>query len=235
MINKWFLFILTFMMTTCTNAAFQASYIKFDFLPDANARKAVWANAIDKGFIVKDWKGVREYPFLKTSFKCLWSDSFLYFLFVAPFDKITVDSNLVSDKSDDCGNIWNYDVVELFISDNSRIKTYFEFVISPLGQHIDISHTKNWLSQRKSLASYDSGWQSAVRLDEQNKLWITEFRIPLKSISTSENKSEKVFKFNAYRCSGRDTDRAYLAMYATHTPMPNFHVPERFDVLILLK
>jgi hypothetical protein len=235
MINKWFLFIFIFMMTTCTNAAFHASYIKSDFFPDANASKAVWANVIDEGFIVKDWKGEREYPFLKTSFKCLWSDSFLYFLFVAPFDKITVDQNVVPDKSGDCWNIWDHDVVELFISDNSKIKTYFEFVISPLGQHIDISHTKNWLGQRKSFAGYTSGWQSAVRLDEQKKLWITEFRIPLKAINTSKSRSENVFKFNAYRCNGCDPDRAYLALYATYTPMPNFHVPERFEVLMLLK
>lgn len=208
-------------------------YIEQDFIPDANENKEVWTKALTCEYIVHDWQGNEAYPFIKTKVNSLWSDEYIYFIYTAPFEKLTVDKSIQPDSNGDCWGIWNFDVVEIFIGDGPDKKKYKEFVLSPIGQKIDIIHNKNLKKEDSYDTDWNSGWQSAVKVDKENKIWITEFRIPLKKLRSEQNSNK--FHFNLFRCEGAGEDRKYLALNPTLTSRPNFHVSEKFGILELKK
>lgn len=208
----------------------QSYYIKQDFFPDANSTKEVWKNALTCQKIIKNWKGNKSYPNLKAEVKSLWSENYLYFLFVTNFDSLTVDAFLKEKGKPIC----SLDVIEIFISDNPDIKKYYEFQVSPLGQKADIFQGIG--TPRIFNPNWNSNWDVAVKVDEATKTWTSEIRIPFKAISRDKVFEGKSFNFNAFRCSGSHSqkNRTYMAMNPTETDLPNFHVPDKFGKLILI-
>jgi len=208
--------------------------IENDFVPDGDGTKAVWMQALSHQTIISDWQGKTTYPMLKTTVKSLWSDHYIYFIYIASFEELTLDPSIKPDENGDCWEIWNSDVVEIFIGDGPDRKRYKEFVISPIDQKIDIRHNKNLEQGKSSDPAWDSGWEAAVSVDRKTKVWVTEFRIPLEKLSTTLSVEDKKFHFNVFRCEGAGADRKYLSMNATLTSKPSFHVPERFGELTLV-
>lgn len=228
---------LFFILAGCFNIALsddmKSYYIKSDFIPDANISKAVWSNAKSEATIIKDWKGTKDYPQYKTTVKSLWSDSFLYIIFKAPFDKLSTNESIKVNEHGDSFGIWKHDVVELFITENPDIRRYYEFNVSPIGQKIDISHDKS-----KPEPNYDPNWSSdwkvAVKLDKAAKIWVTEMRIPFSSITQLNAIPGRKLRFNLFRCVGNRPETIFLAMNPTFTETPKFHVPDKFGTLELI-
>ena len=233
--RKFFVFLLILLFSSVSLANLQSNYIAKDFEPDANEKKPQWKIAYDEVSILADWQAKNEFPALETHVKSLWSDTYIYFLYIAPFDILTLDGNIKADENGDCWGIWNFDVVEIFIGDNPDIKKYFEFVISPINQKIDVKHNKNKSKEESFDTTWNSNWQTAVKIDNVKKIWIAEFRIPLSAISTEKIENEKKFRFNLFRCHNKEPNRQYLAMNPTFTVRPSFHVPKKFGILQLTK
>jgi hypothetical protein len=75
--------------------------------------------------------------------------------------------------------------------------------------------------------SWDSGFESRVRVDGKGKVWTCEMRIPLKALSESKPLAGTRWRLNLYRC-----DRANQAFLAWSPTLENtFHSPERFGIL----
>lgn len=230
--HKFFLFFIIVLFSSISLANLQSNYISKNFEPDANEKKEQWKIAFDEVSIISDWQA-NDYPAIETRVKSVWSDEYIYFLYIASFDTLTLDENIKPDENGDCWGIWNFDVVEVFIGDNPNIKKYFEFVISPLNQKIDVKHNKNKSKEESFDTIWNSNWQTAVKIDDNRKIWIAEFRIPFSAISTEKIENNKKFRFNLFRCHDKDPNRKYLAMNATFTDRPSFHVPEKFGILEL--
>jgi hypothetical protein len=79
-------------------------------------------------------------------------------------------------------------------------------------------------------ADLKSGLEHSVFLDKASHTWTAEIAIPLKSL-TPKFDPAKEWKVNFFRVEGKQEPRSYFAWQATHTPQPNFHVPEVFGVL----
>ncbi len=229
---------LTNFITSCTAEdkmiTVNSYHITEDFTPDAQPEKAVWQNAKSSYTIDTDWQGKEKSPELTTTVKSLWSDTYLYLLYEAKFDVLAVNKEIQPDENDDCYNIWNYDVAEIFIGDNPDIKKYFEFVVSPINQKIDICHDRNLPGSEGADLPWSSGWSIACKIDEEKKIWYAEFRIPLKAISVQPIAAGKEYRANLFRCAHDTGDRKYLALNPTHTDRPNYHVPEKFGRLKLV-
>ena len=69
---------------------------------------------------------------LQTQFKVLYSDSGIYFLYRCEDEKLT--ATMTSDFMD----LWNEDVVEVFLWPDEQFPIYFEYEISPLNYELPI-------------------------------------------------------------------------------------------------
>jgi hypothetical protein len=74
---------------------------------------------------------------------------------------------------------------------------------------------------------WSSGFESAVHVDEANKLWTCELRIPLTALADQQPKPGQLWRVNLYRAD--QANGAFLAFRPTLTD--TFHTPERFGVL----
>ena len=54
--------------------------------------------------------------------------------------------------------------------------------------------------------------------------------IPVKAI-TAQFDPATIWRANFYRVEGKFEPRNYMAWQPTHTPLPNFHVPQKFGTL----
>lgn len=217
--------------TACTQTAVRAVQIDHDFMLDANPDKALWRPA-DEVVIDRSWDGGERYPDYATRVKLLWSDTNLYLLFVAACDEPVIDRGIDPDDKGDYWGIWEKDVVEVFIAGSRHKHTYYEFVVSPINQRIDLSHRTLPRGEKESDPGYTSGWETAAAVNRTAGVYTVEMRIPLWAIGV-EPKAGEVCQFNLFRCAGTEPDRIYLAMNPTFTVVPNFHVRRYFSELIL--
>lgn len=74
--------------------------------------------------------GLKTYS---TKAKALYSETGIYFLFVCEDKKIT--ASMQADFLD----LWNEDVIELFMQPDSAVPAYFEYELSPLNYELPIS------------------------------------------------------------------------------------------------
>ncbi len=127
--------------------------------------------------------------------------------------------------------LWDRDVCEVFIApDPENPWRYFEFEAAPTGEWVDLGITLT-PSGRETAWDFQSGFTTAARLD-QERLFVG-MRIPWsEAIPKPENGEE--WRVNLFRCAGPEAPERYLAWRPTHTPEPNFHVPEAFGSLRFL-
>jgi len=116
------------------------------------------------------------------------------------------------------------DVVEAFIgSDLDHIQRYTEFEIAPTNEKLDLI-----LNLPDRDFDWESGFESAIKTNEQARVWTAEVRIPLSKLSSSKPEPGTRWRLNLYRC-----DRANNAFLAWNpTLQGSFHAPERFGTLL---
>ena len=124
--------------------------------------------------------------------------------------------------------LWDRDVCEIFIAPDPRnMSRYFEFEAAPTGEWIDLGITHTPIG-RETDWDFESGITTAARL-EGDRLFVS-MRIPW-SEAIPKPEAGEVWRVNLFRCVGPEAPERYLAWRPTHTPEPNFHVPEAFGSL----
>lgn len=198
----------------------KAAKINLDFKPDGDLGEALWqkARAVHVEYQLQDYAARPE---IATDVRVLWSDEFLYLGYESPFTELTVFSpaNLNAERF----GLWDRDVVEAFIgSDVADPKHYFEFEVSPNGEQLDLE-----LGGRTKGLDWNTGFESAVKVNEQKKVWMVEMRIPLKALSASKPAAGTRWRLNLYR-----HDLAHKTFLAwSPTLVPTAHTPEKFGIL----
>ena len=190
-----------------------------DFALDGDLSKQTWASA---ELIAMDYESKTSVarPEFSTTVRALWSDRFLYLAYECPFTRLTVFEPI---QEKERFGLWERDVVEAFIgSDTNDIKRYTEYEVSPSNERLDV---------KIALPKYDfewtSGFESATRVDEKQKRWTAEMRIPIGALSEAKPQPGTKWRINLYRCDY--ANKAFLAFHPVLTG--SFHTPERFGVL----
>jgi alpha-galactosidase len=189
---------------------------------DAAHPDSAWQTAAPIEFC-SDWQGLHPDSDLLTRVLALWSPDRIFLRFECHYRDLHVFDD--SDPSGRRDHLWDRDVAEAFLQPKkSSEKTYKEFEVSPNGMWIDLDISPTGDSD------LHSGLQRSVTINRESKLWFAELSLPFKSL-TDKFDPQKIWGANFYRVEGKQEPRKYLAWQPTHTPEPNFHVPEAFGAL----
>jgi|WetSurMetagenome_2_1015567.scaffolds.fasta_scaffold277621_1 hypothetical protein len=187
-------------------------------LPHSSA----WVHAPAVRFC-SDWCAENPDPQRETLFQLLWSPESLFLRFKCRYREIFVYEGAAVRRN----GLWLRDVAEIFIHPSSgEPRRYKEFEISPNGDWLDLDIAPG----EKSILDCDL--RSRVVIDRDALLWTAELAIPMSCLVPSFNPSE-TWRLNLFRIEGQEPNRFYSAWIPTHTPQPNFHVPEVFGTLHL--
>lgn len=158
---------------------------------------------------------------LSTAAHVMWSDDYLYIGYRAPFSKLTT---FESPHPKERFGLWKRDVVEAFIaSDPNKPTAYTEYQVAPNGEQLDLI-----LDLPDKDFDWSSGFQTAVDIDDEYKIWTSAMRIPMESLTKQRPVAgETVWRINLYRHSA--ADGAFMGWNATASGTA--HTPDRFGIL----
>lgn len=201
----------------------QAKHIDQDFAPDGKLEEPQWKTAQPVRLEYDSFNSA-AHPELSTPVKLLWSDKFLYLGYEAPYTKLHTFS---PPQTEERISLWDNDVVEAFIgSEESKPQRYAEFEWAPNGESLDLL---------VDLPQKDFAWsahaESAVTIDEAQKVWRVEVRIPLTSLSSTPPKPGSRWRLNLFR---HDRD-SHTGLAFSPTLTGTFHAPSRFGWLEFIK
>jgi len=202
--------------------------VRFDGRADAEGFPAddAWKNAPAVQYS-SDWQGKNADPQRETQVQLLWTPDALYLRFLARYRSITVFTDAEPDGRRD--RLWERDVAEVFLQPpESSTRHYKEFEVSPNGFWIDLNIGPG---EKHDL---QSGLRRRAKLNEQNKTWMAELVLPMKSL-TAQFDPGKAWRVNFFRVEGASGPRFYSAWQPTGTSAPNFHVPDAFGKLAFEK
>jgi len=209
----------------------EARRIEKDFTPDGNLSKSPWKSAKWIEFDTS-YDPAFTYPEAMTSTAVLWSEQYIYFAYRSLYSEL----NIFTDGSPDqqYWELWNRDVVEVFINPfPHRMKVYWEFQVAPNNLWIDLAIDLD----RKPFndATWNSGFEHATRINEEAKIWVCEFRIPVAAFGVDSITADQEWRINLYRCDGLGDDnvRRFLAWCPTYEF--NYHIPASFGRLCFLE
>lgn len=198
----------------------RAVRIQHDFKPDGKLADPGWHRA-PAVYIESTLKEGKACPFISTTAKLLWSDQYLYIGFEAPYTELTVFTppNLETERL----GLWDKDVVEAFIgTDPENLNHYTEFEVAPTGEKLDLI-----LNLPAKDFEWSSGFDAAVCVDSEHRVWRTEMRIPLSSLSRKTPAAGDRWALNLYRHD--IAHGVFLAWNPTGTA--SAHTPMRFGIL----
>lgn len=198
----------------------RAARVSRDFAPDGRLDEDVWSRASIARLEYQS-RDASARPDLSTAVRALWSDEFLYLGYVCPYTELTVFEPAWRDR--ERIGLWEKDVVEAFIgSDPDDINHYREFQVAPTNEKLDLI-----LRLPERDFEWSSGFESAVRVNEDEKIWTCEMRIPLTALAEARPAAGDAWRVNLYRCD--QVNGGFMALRPTL--QGSFHVPERFGVL----
>jgi hypothetical protein len=167
-----------------------------------------------------DWRGENADPQRETEARMLWSGTHLFIRFLCRYREIYAKEG--SNRRRD--ELWTEDVAEIFIQRGTdETQRYREFEISPKGDWLDLEIN----ARQRSFLLCDL----IARTTCDTEKWIAELAIPMNALTPLFDPSE-IWRLNLFRIEGREPKRFYSAWHPTHTPQPDFHVPEQFGELI---
>jgi len=198
-----------------------------DVPPDTNPDSAFWRGA-PAVFFENDARG-NPVPGFRTEVRSRWTAANLYFLFICPYEQLYLKPNPRADI--ETNELWNWDVAEVFIgSDFKNIRRYKEFEVSPQAEWVDLDidldaprHEDGW--------TWNSGFQSAARIDRTARRWYAFMRIPYASVDARPAAAGNLLRVNFFLSEGQGPNHKGLSWQATGRP--SFHVPEAFGSLKL--
>ena len=189
-----------------------------DGFPAAEA----WDSAPPVSFSA-DWQGKNPDPERATEVRLLWTQDTLFLLFRCRYRTLTTFPD--SEPDGRRNQLWDRDVAEVFLQPDPAVpRRYWEFEISPNGMWIDLDIGPGHKSNP------GSGMRSRVRLDEARRVWTAELSLPMAGLAPGFDPAA-AWRVNFFRVEGPAEPRFYSSWRPTHTPQPNFHVPEAFGSL----
>jgi alpha-galactosidase len=210
---------LTAPMQSRDNTEILAAGVRNEIVLDAARPAAQWVTARPITFY-SDWQGKNPAPDRETTVRVLWSEEILYLRFECRYRELNVFTDADPDGRRD--RLWDRDVAEAFLQpDPSNSRSYKEFEISPNGFWIDLDIGPGAKSDLKS------GLRRSVVLDEKAHRWSAEIAIPMKAL-VARFDPQMIWRVNFFRVEGNAEPRGYYAWQPTHTPQPNFHLPDAF-------
>jgi hypothetical protein len=174
-------------------------------------------------------------PKQRTTARLLWDDDYLYVAFYCE------DTDIWGTTTERDQDIYNQEVVEVFIDDDCDDYSYIEIEVSPLNAVLDL-FVLNRGGHMRGLWDWDSeGLRTAVIVEgdpsrrggEGDRFWTVEMAIPMADFMTAPNLPPQpgdVWHFNLYRI-----DRAAWGdEYSAWSPpgIINYHTPQRFGRLV---
>ncbi|MBD0370461.1 MAG: carbohydrate-binding family 9-like protein [Pyrinomonadaceae bacterium] len=177
--------------------------------------------------LVRYWSGEDAPPERHTEARLIWSDKSLCVRFVCRQQEPLVISDEPQTEEKRLA-LWERDVCEIFIAPDADVpERYFEFEAAPTGEWIDLAI--GWKRDgRETDWHYHSGMKAAGRIEEARV--IIAMSVPWEAFGR-QPQAEEMWRANLFRCVGSGANRGYLAWQPTHTPQPNFHVPQAFGQL----
>jgi hypothetical protein len=199
-----------------------------DFALTADPQAAAW-KGVRGVYADRDRTGQRV-PGHRTEIRSRWTDTRLYFLFIAPYDTLSV--NPAPSTSEDTNRLWQWDVAEVFIgTDPQDIRRYKELQVSPQGEWVDLA-----IDRTTTPATHDVGWNSGYEVKARvlagQKIWYGEMRIPLQALGL-EARPGVERRLNLYRIQGPPDARKHINWQVVNAK--SFHTPEAFGRLRLAK
>jgi len=170
-------------------------------------------------------------PGSKLEVRSRWTASYLYVLFICPYQQLYLKPS--PEKKKETNELWKWDVAEIFIgSDFEDIKRYKEFEVSPQGEWIDLDvdlhnphHEDGWV--------WNSGFESAARVDPAKHLWYAAMKIPMSALLKRQAEPGTTFRANLFLSVGPPTNHREIAW---QSPMgETFHAPAHFGLLKLVR
>ncbi len=202
-----------------SRAEIVAAALSGEIVLDAARPSPAWNAATPVSFCC-DWQGKHSAPDRQTTVRALWSPKMLYLRFECRYRELNLFPD--SDPNGRRDQLWDGDVAEAFLQpDPAQARAYKEFEVSANGMWIDLDIAPG------VKANLNSGMTRSVFLDEKAHTWSAELAIPLRSL-TAKFDQKAIWRVNFFRVEGKQEPRGYYAWQPTHTPQPNFHVPEAF-------
>ncbi|MBI3556580.1 MAG: hypothetical protein HY074_09980 [Deltaproteobacteria bacterium] len=130
-----------------------------------------------------------------------------------------VNAALRTDKSQ--WGLWDWDVVELFVSANDSA-IYYEFQLSPLDQFFELEIFEPRVRINKEFVSNFVHAVEQVAADA----WKAVFKIPLAPLGW-DGKMDSL-RGNAFAILGPPGARSYLSLNLPKQAKPDFHLPQYF-------
>jgi hypothetical protein len=177
--------------------------------------------------LARYWSGEEAPSERQAEARIIWSEKALCVRFVCEQHEPLVISD-APQTIEKTMALWERDVCEIFVApDASKPEHYFEFEVAPTGEWIDLELW--WKPEgRETDWQYHSGMTAAGKLEEGRV--VVAMRVPWEAFSHRPQAGD-VWRVNLFRCVGSGASRGYLAWQPTHTPQPNFHVPQSFGLL----
>jgi hypothetical protein len=204
----------------------KARRISQDFIPDGTVSQSPWKTAAPV-FVEQRAVDGQAVPLMATRVRALWSPKYLYLAYECPFTKLTIFPSVAEEervRPDATGqSLWDRDVIEAFVGyQPGNVGKYAEFEVAPTNERLDVL-----VNFPEKDFAWKSGFDSAVKIDRESKLWTCEMRIPWQAFGPKAPDTSTIWKLNLYRC-----DRANGAFLAWRPPLTgSFHTPERFGWL----
>jgi hypothetical protein len=185
-------------------------------------------NRADEAIVTTYWSGEQAPAGRHFAVRMLWSDAFLYSLFIANQNEPLVVA-AEPDTTRKTIGLWERDVCEIFIApDPSRVERYFEFEVAPTGEWLDLRIEAD-AQDRKTHWEYISGVETAAEIGLGTLRMA--LKVPFASLG-AQPKSGDEWRGGLFRCVGSGPDRGYLSWQSTLTEIPNFHVPSSFGTFV---
>ncbi len=180
--------------------------------------------------ITHQWSGKPAPVERHAEVRICWSDEALHVRFVGNQHEPLVVSEEPETERKTLG-LWDRDVCEIFVAPNPEDPSrYFEFEASPAGEWVDLGIV---IASQGRFTDWDyaSGMRAAAGIEG------TRIRVGINipwSASIPKPALNDMWLINLFRCVGPERPDRYLAWRPTHTPEPNFHVPEAFGKLYFI-
>jgi hypothetical protein len=172
-------------------------------------------------------------PAYNTKVKVLYSKSGIYFLFHSG------DKKLTSTMKADNLNLWEEDVVEVFLWTDENFPVYFEYELSPFNFELPImvpNNNGNFLGWLPWHYEGERRTQHATSISRENgkeiSAWEAEFFIPYKLLAPLSNvppQSGTKWRANMYRI---DYDNGSELPFAWQKVTGTFHEYKKFGTFI---
>lgn len=210
---------------------------------DGKLDDAAWKRAEPMELRLVNSGGVPRQP---TTARALWDDRFLYISFDC------TDDDIWAGFTEHDSHIYDQEVVEVFLNENSDGHAYAEFEVSPNNTTLDVYILHSGDGRKyKILFDYEcEGWKTAVDVDgtladapakgpRDDRRWTVEMAIPFEQMYLAPHRPPQAgdkMRWNLYRLdrAGQRPENDEASSWSQVGP-GTFHKPNLFGWLVFSK